>query len=176
MFGHGNDPDRFAVANHDGSLRVSFVALVCGRNCSAKHRPPSSGGKFPTATALASRPAPDALAGDVCKILDRGERNAPVLRLAYDGPAQRMLRHLLETRRDAKNVIIVDAGLGRENPSDGRPAFGQRSRLVENDHVDLASALQRLAVFDEDAAARTDAGTHHDRRRRPRPSTTLGRR
>src|SRR5260370_7125091 len=83
-----------------------------------------------------------------------------------------MLRHLLETRRDAKNVVIADAGLGREYRGDGRPAFRQRSRLVENDHVDLASALQRLAVFYEDAAARAHPRAHHDpRRRRPANQT-----
>ena len=66
-------------------------------------------------------------------------------------------------------------GAGRRLPSkpsagddgrDGRPPFGQRAGLVDDERVDLLHALQRLGVLDQHAGLRAAADADHDRHRR----------
>jgi len=87
---------------------------------------------------------------------------------ADDGLRQRMLRQPFDAGRDAQNLVGVDLGAAGQHVGDLGPALRERAGLVEHHHVDLASAFERLAVLDQDAALGAEPGADHDGGQRQR--------
>src|ERR1035441_3617043 len=67
----------------------------------------------------------------------------------------------LKAGDELEQVVFVDARLGNDG-AQCRLAFGQGSRLVDDERVYFAKYLQRLRIADEDAGASPTTSAHHD--------------
>ena len=98
-----------------------------------------------------------ALARDIGEILDAFRRQVFLLRGTHNGLPQRMLRQPFEAGRETEHRVRRNFRRKRHHLGDLRPALRQRACLVEHDNIDLAAALQRLSILDQNAAPRADA-------------------
>ena len=91
-------------------------------------------------------------------------RNTELL-LIDDRQRERMLGGPLDRGGKPQQFGFVEAGR-RHDLGDGRPAFGQRAGLVDDERVDFFHMLERYGSLDEDAEPGTTANPDHDRHRR----------
>ena len=81
-----------------------------------------------------------------------------------------MLAAALHRRGEAQDLGA--RARGRQDLGHARLAFRQRAGLVEGHDAGAVRGLERLRVLDQDAVARRDPGTDHDRRGRGEPERT----
>src|SRR5262249_50374370 len=74
------------------------------------------------------------------------QRNAANARIFDDGVSQRMLRAPFHRSRKPQRIIV------HSRANHARPAFGQRSGLVQNNRVHAPQLLERFSTFDEQAS------------------------
>src|SRR5439155_23775145 len=86
----------------------------------------------------------------------------------YDGLYQRVLRTILDGRRDAEHFLHGVSSHGSYVRHRGC-AFRQRASLVEDDGRQALRLLKIFAALDQEAIFRTYASPDHDRRGRRDP-------
>ena len=112
--------------------------------------------------------AAHAEAGDRLEALYSGQfqlaRRGRVAHRARQG----MFGTALQGRGQRQQLVLLNA-FDRHLRGDRRPALGEGAGLVQHDGVELAGALQGLAVADQDAHLRRAAHADHDGDRRGQP-------
>ena len=111
-------------------------------------------------TAVFDHPC-NAFAGWGIEALNVGKRNFALGCGGDDGGSQRMFACALNTCRKAQHLIIVNP-CGRNDGNNLRLTLGKRSRLVDDERVDLLHALQRLGILDQHAGLRATSDANHD--------------
>ena len=88
----------------------------------------------------------------------------PPARLVHDGPGQWVCRTGLHGRSDPQDLILAAAVVG-DDRRHGRPAFRQRSRLVQRQRADASKRFQVGPALDQHALPRRrgDGGGNRDR-------------
>ena len=72
-----------------------------------------------------------------------------------------MFAGALKAGDELEQVVFTDSRLGNDG-AQRRLAFGQGSRLVDDECVNLAEYLQRLRITDEDPSASSATSAHHN--------------
>ena len=98
------------------------------------------------------------------------ESHAPFESAADDGLGQRVLAASLQGRRECQQRRLVHS-TGCFDKHQLRLAFGQCSRLVDHQGLNIAHDLDGFGVLEQDARGRTLAGSRHDRHRRGKPES-----
>lgn len=85
-----------------------------------------------------------------------------------DGSGQRMFAGTFKAGGETKQLIL-GPWCESLNRNQARLAFGQRTRLVHYDRIDLLHDLQRFRVLDQHAGDSATTSSDHDRHRRCEP-------
>ena len=136
---------------------------------SASRRGPPTATVRPSTVARAPRPASASkpAAGSRLDAACRGARD--------DRPRQRVLGVGLDRRGEPRAARRSSAG-GRGHGRQDRLAQGERPGLVEDDDVELAGALERQAVLDQQPVAGAERGRDRDHQRDRQARARAGRR
>jgi hypothetical protein len=109
-------------------------------------------------------------ASGVDPLIGSAMANSPQIEIAlfrrpHDRVRKRVLAGTFDAGCEPQNLALLKSGR-RSDHDDLRPAFGQRSRLVDHERIDLFHPLQRFRILDQHAGLRAAPDADHDRHRR----------
>ena len=120
--------------------------------------------RFPDEDGSSSDLSGHATSGHGVEIIHRQKRDVLFSRAAHDGGGQRVLAVLFERRGEFQDLVRSKSN-GGNHVGQIRPAFGQRSGLIDNERVDFSESFECLGVFHEHTFPRAASHADHDRHR-----------
>src|SRR5690606_17422461 len=163
---HDEGGQRTAVLEQVNGGPALIRSTICGfTKCRGDVRSSIPDERWPTHTVFSAVDrGRHALAGYRAKLRRRWNLNRAVQGRLHDGAGDRMFGVALDGGSDAKGFILRQT-IGYGHRDHTVLAEGQRTRLVEDNHIEMARLFESAPIANEEAAARTQRRRYrHDER------------